>query len=235
MKSAIRSGEIINLLKPFFLSVVLTFFGTVALAEDDPQIVAVLQSDSPIQIKYTSGLSLKKLSHSLFKIRSIAYKMWTFASSPKIYIYPPPNAFQKGRGVFAGSLFEQNSMQRLTGVPSPISGSGGTVGSGWAGIEKCTKLESLECANLPLGWHQRRCFYNPCGGTLGLLKCNGQWRTGMAQSKRLWTDKAGLHGWLGTISWLCLKATSGCNNCWNLISQGLLTVDIKNNKHKMSL
>jgi hypothetical protein len=30
------------------------------LAEDDPQIVAVLQSDSPILIKYASGLSLTK-------------------------------------------------------------------------------------------------------------------------------------------------------------------------------
>jgi hypothetical protein len=30
------------------------------LAEDDPQIVAVLQSDSPLKIKYTSGLSLTK-------------------------------------------------------------------------------------------------------------------------------------------------------------------------------
>ena len=30
------------------------------LAEDEPQIVAVLQSDSPIKIKYTSGLSLTK-------------------------------------------------------------------------------------------------------------------------------------------------------------------------------
>ena len=30
------------------------------LAEDDPQIVAVLQSESPILIKYTSGLSLTK-------------------------------------------------------------------------------------------------------------------------------------------------------------------------------
>ena len=30
------------------------------LAKDDPQIVAVLQSDSPILIKYTSGLSLTK-------------------------------------------------------------------------------------------------------------------------------------------------------------------------------
>jgi hypothetical protein len=31
------------------------------LAEDEPQIVAVLQSDSPIRIKYTSGTSLKKI------------------------------------------------------------------------------------------------------------------------------------------------------------------------------
>ena len=30
------------------------------LAEDDPQIVAVLQSDSQIKIKYTSGISLTK-------------------------------------------------------------------------------------------------------------------------------------------------------------------------------
>ena len=30
------------------------------LAEDEPQIVAVLQSDSPIKIKYASGLSLTK-------------------------------------------------------------------------------------------------------------------------------------------------------------------------------
>ena len=30
------------------------------LAEDDPQVVAVLQSDSQIQIKYTSGISLTK-------------------------------------------------------------------------------------------------------------------------------------------------------------------------------
>ena len=30
------------------------------LAEDEPQIVAVLQSESPILIKYTSGLSLTK-------------------------------------------------------------------------------------------------------------------------------------------------------------------------------
>ena len=30
------------------------------LAEDEPQIVALLQSDSPILIKYTSGLSLTK-------------------------------------------------------------------------------------------------------------------------------------------------------------------------------
>ena len=30
------------------------------LAEDDPQIVAVLQSDSQIKVKYASGLSLKK-------------------------------------------------------------------------------------------------------------------------------------------------------------------------------
>ena len=31
------------------------------LAEDEPQIVAVLQSDSPIKIKYTSGTSLTKI------------------------------------------------------------------------------------------------------------------------------------------------------------------------------
>jgi len=30
------------------------------LAEDDPQIVAVLQSDSQIKVKYASGLSLTK-------------------------------------------------------------------------------------------------------------------------------------------------------------------------------
>lgn len=30
------------------------------LAEDDPEIVAVLQSDLPILIKYTSGISLTK-------------------------------------------------------------------------------------------------------------------------------------------------------------------------------
>ena len=39
-------------------------------------------------------------------------------------------------GVFAGSSFELISMQRLTGVPSPISGGTGWVGSGWAGIWK---------------------------------------------------------------------------------------------------
>ena len=33
MKNAIRGGKMINLLKPFFLSVVLTFFGTVVLAD----------------------------------------------------------------------------------------------------------------------------------------------------------------------------------------------------------
>ena len=31
------------------------------LAEDEPQIVSVLQSDSPIKIKYTSGISLTKI------------------------------------------------------------------------------------------------------------------------------------------------------------------------------
>jgi len=31
--------------------------------------------------------------------------------------------------------FEQISMQRLTGVPSPISGGAGTVGFGWAGLD----------------------------------------------------------------------------------------------------
>ena len=31
------------------------------LAEDDPRIVAVLQSDSPIKIKYASGMSLTKI------------------------------------------------------------------------------------------------------------------------------------------------------------------------------
>jgi hypothetical protein len=31
------------------------------LAEDEPQIVAVLQSDSPIKIKYNSGMSLTKI------------------------------------------------------------------------------------------------------------------------------------------------------------------------------
>ena len=36
------------------------------LAEDDPQIVAVLQSDSPILIKYISGLSLIKTEPLIF-------------------------------------------------------------------------------------------------------------------------------------------------------------------------
>jgi len=44
--------------------------------------------------------------------------------------------FKKQEGHFAGSSFEQNSMQRLRGVPSPISGGKGWVGSGWAGIFK---------------------------------------------------------------------------------------------------
>ena len=36
------------------------------LAEDDPQIVAVLHSDSPILIKYTSGISLTKTEPLIF-------------------------------------------------------------------------------------------------------------------------------------------------------------------------
>ena len=47
-----------------------------------------------------------------------------------VYIYPRPMHLKKQGGVFAGSPFEQISMQRLTGVPSPISGGAGTVGSG---------------------------------------------------------------------------------------------------------
>ena len=44
--------------------------------------------------------------------------------------------FKKEGGPSAGSPFEQNSMQRLTGVPSPKSDCTGWVGSGWAGIWK---------------------------------------------------------------------------------------------------
>ena len=44
--------------------------------------------------------------------------------------------FKKEGGPSAGSSFEQISMQRLTGVPSPISGGTGWVGSQWAGIWK---------------------------------------------------------------------------------------------------
>ena len=51
-------------------------------------------------------------------------------------LYTPANTFQKGRGPSTGSQFEQFSMQRLTVVPSPISGGTGSVGSGWAVIWK---------------------------------------------------------------------------------------------------
>ena len=57
-----------------------------------------------------------------------------FVSISKIYIYPRHLHFKKEGGPSAGSSFEQISMQRLTGVPSPISGGTGWVGSGWAGI-----------------------------------------------------------------------------------------------------
>jgi len=47
------------------------------------------------------------------------------------FIYAPGRSYFKSEGgVFAGSSFEQISMQRLTGVPSPISGGTGRVGSG---------------------------------------------------------------------------------------------------------
>ena len=60
--------------------------------------------------------------------------MRTFPSVPKIYTYPRPKHFKKQGGASAGSSFEQIRAQRLTGVPSPISGGTGWVGSRWAGI-----------------------------------------------------------------------------------------------------
>ena len=62
--------------------------------------------------------------------------MRMFASFPRIYIYPRLRHFKNEGGPSAGSSFEQISMQRLTGVPSPISGGTGRVGSGWDGICK---------------------------------------------------------------------------------------------------
>jgi len=57
--------------------------------------------------------------------------MRTFASFPKIYLYRRLRRFKKEGGPSAGSSFEQISMQRLTGVPSPISG-----GTGWVWLVK---------------------------------------------------------------------------------------------------
>ena len=44
--------------------------------------------------------------------------------------------FKKEGGIFAGSSFEQINMQKLPGVPSPISWGTGWVGSGKAEIWK---------------------------------------------------------------------------------------------------
>ena len=52
-----------------------------------------------------------------------------------LYI-PRPKHLKKQGGPSAGSPFEQISMQRLTGVPSSISGGAGWVGSSRAGICK---------------------------------------------------------------------------------------------------
>ena len=89
----------------------------------------------PIQIckAITAGLSISFLNSNHFYNQVL---MRTFTSFAKIYIYPRLRHFKKQGGPSAGSPFEQISMQRLTGAPSPISGGGGTVGSGWVGISK---------------------------------------------------------------------------------------------------
>ena len=51
-------------------------------------------------------------------------------------LYPHLKHLKHQGGPSAGSLFEQTSMHRLTGVTSPISGGTGWVGFGWGGISK---------------------------------------------------------------------------------------------------
>ena len=63
------------------------------------------------------------------------------------FLYPLAKAFQNGRGPSAGSSFEQISMQRLTGVPSPISGGTGWVGSGLQPIHLFTVMPIKASAN----------------------------------------------------------------------------------------
>ena len=53
--------------------------------------------------------------------------------------------FKKEGGPCSGSPIEQNSMQRLTGVPSPISGGTGWVGSRWAGFLKPPPYLACSC------------------------------------------------------------------------------------------
>ena len=70
--------------------------------------------------------------------------MRTFAPFPRIYIYPRLRHFKnEGGGHSADSPFEQNSMQRLTGVPSPYRGGTGWVGSDWDGNWRPQPINSL--------------------------------------------------------------------------------------------
>ena len=78
----------------------------VVMAEVAVAVVVVVVTDYPVQF-YNQVL------------------MRTFASFSKIYMPPLHSHFKKQRGPSAGSSFEQISMQRLTGVPSPISGGTG--------------------------------------------------------------------------------------------------------------
>ncbi len=80
------------------------------------------------------GEKLSNLNLQLSPVRTFTEK----------FLYTPrPNALQKARGPSAGSSFEQISMQRLTGVPSPISGGTGWMGSGWTGIFKGWGVDTI--------------------------------------------------------------------------------------------
>ena len=90
-----------------------------------------------------SAGQVAKVLGAVFGVYLLKIQYTQVLDMPVLTTTPRLRHFKKQGGPSAGSSFEQISMQRLTGVPSPISGGTGWVGSRWAGIWKGRSVISI--------------------------------------------------------------------------------------------